>query len=351
MPRVSDVRPTVRGLAAGFFLAVTAGGGAPVAAQPTGTVHFPLPVSDGVRVDWCATWASNCGQGGADGFCMAAGLGPAVGWAWEYASPTRVLGDGQTCTSGCGALKDVTCTAAYAVPRVGGERVDWCATWATDCGQGGADGFCRSQGHGRASAWAWETTQRTLVLGGNQICQGSCGALKDVVCTAAAVAPPPPPPPPPVTGGSYARPRIEGERVDWCATWATDCGQGGADGFCRAKGHGPATAWEWEYVSRTLVLGGHQICQGSCGALKNVVCAPAAMPAIFVEPRIGGERVDWCAAWATDCGQGGANGFCRAAGYSVATAWEWETTPRTLVLGGNQICQGSCGALKNVVCN
>lgn len=85
------------------------------------------------------------------------------------------------------------------------------------------------------------------------------------------------PPPPQAQGTPFAVPMLRGERVDWCATWGTDCGQGGADAFCRSQGLGAATAWAAEEVARTWVIGSAQICDfGACGALRDVVCAAAA---------------------------------------------------------------------------
>ncbi|OAN84515.1 hypothetical protein A8B78_06555 [Jannaschia sp. EhC01] len=165
----------------------------------------------------------------------------------------------------------------YDFPRVNGELVDWCVTWATNCGQGGADYFCQSQGHGNASSWERFPGQRTLVLGSNQICPGGCDALRDVVCTpgagAAVPAPAPAPPPPPtLMSQRFELPRVNGELVDWCVTWATNCGQGGADQFCRRQGFSHASHWERYPGQRTLVLGDNRICASGCDALRAVTC-------------------------------------------------------------------------------
>jgi hypothetical protein len=157
----------------------------------------------------------------------------------------------------------------YEFPRVRGELVDWCVTWATNCGQPGADQFCRTQGHDRAIAWERYPGQRTLVLGDNRICPAGCDALRDVVCTGTA---PGAAPPPPSVVQTFAVPRVNGEIVDWCVTWATDCGQPGADNFCRTQGFSRATNWERFPGQRTLVLGENRICPGGCDGLRNVTC-------------------------------------------------------------------------------
>ncbi|AHM04804.1 hypothetical protein roselon_02483 [Roseibacterium elongatum DSM 19469] len=157
----------------------------------------------------------------------------------------------------------------FDLPRVRGELVDWCVTWGADCGQGGADNFCRSQGYARAESWERFPGQRTLVLGDDRICPGGCDALRDVVCTGSGGAAPPPPP---SLQQTFAVPRVRGEIVDWCVTWGADCGQGGADNFCRSHGYARAESWERFPGQRTLVLGDDRICPGGCDGLRNVVC-------------------------------------------------------------------------------
>src|SRR6266705_3219562 len=57
-------------------------------------------------------------------------------------------------------------------PTVQGAIVDWCATWATDCGAGGAEQFCQQQGYSRAVDWGTFRPGRTWVIGSNQLCEG-----------------------------------------------------------------------------------------------------------------------------------------------------------------------------------
>ncbi len=155
---------------------------------------------------------------------------------------------------------------SYSWPQTNGTYVDWCATFANNCGQGGADQFCRTQGYSRAASWSWGYVDRTWVIGSSQYCEsrGQCGALKDVVCAA---------------GGSgqmsYPLPQLNGAYVDWCATFAASCGQGGADQFCRTQGYARASSWSWGYTDRTYVIGSNQFCEarGQCGALKDVICS------------------------------------------------------------------------------
>jgi hypothetical protein len=123
-------------------------------------------------------------------------------------------------------------------PTVDGIRVDWCATWSTDCGQAGADQFCRAQGYRRAAQWGWEHAERTWVMGSRQHCNSSaCGALRDVICVDRPpdyVALPPPPAGPEYLGcfrDDSARDLDGASRQDPRRMGAQDC-----IGECRAKG-------------------------------------------------------------------------------------------------------------------
>ena len=94
----------------------------------------------------------------------------------------------------------------------------------------------------------------------------------------------------------YVNPKMNGASVDWCASWATDCGQAGADQFCRSQGFERANEWRWDYVDRTWVIGSNQFCEsrGGCGGLFDVLCAGAAIPA--------GQFCDFAGVWQDDLG-------------------------------------------------
>lgn len=112
-------------------------------------------------------------------------------WVGTYGSNTCAATLTMTALGGP-AAPPISQGTLFAMPVFNGERVDWCRVWGTDCGQAGADAFCQSQGQGTASTWSYEMANRTLVLGGMQICasQGGCGALLNVVCNGGAAAPP-----------------------------------------------------------------------------------------------------------------------------------------------------------------
>ncbi|MBW2260105.1 MAG: PAN domain-containing protein [Deltaproteobacteria bacterium] len=83
--------------------------------------------------------------------------------------------------------------------------------------------------------------------------------------------------PSPPTRHVYKRPMVNRYRLDWCYKWATDCGKGAADAFCRSKGLRRAKAFEEDpdigQKAPTYVLGTGQICdQGFCDGFKFIEC-------------------------------------------------------------------------------
>jgi hypothetical protein len=71
----------------------------------------------------------------------------------------------------------------------------------------------------------------------------------------------------------FDRPMMQGAIVDTSVAWAYDCGQGGADQFCRQQGYRTALSWDRIYPGRTYVIGSQRICEGNnCGGFSYVVC-------------------------------------------------------------------------------
>lgn len=69
------------------------------------------------------------------------------------------------------------------LPHLRGAAVDWCATWATNCGKGGADLFCQMKGFASASDWAMYRPGKTWVIGSNRHCTGpNCQGFRYVTC-------------------------------------------------------------------------------------------------------------------------------------------------------------------------
>lgn len=88
---------------------------------------------------------------------------------------------------------------------------------------------------------------------------------------------PTPPAPPPITQ-RFDFPTIDGYRLDWCLRWATACGKGAADAFCRKKDptwHAAKWEGDWKIGKRTptKVIETGQICdQEFCDGFKYIQC-------------------------------------------------------------------------------
>ncbi len=68
-------------------------------------------------------------------------------------------------------------------PMMNGAIVDHCATWAMNCGSGGANLFCQRMGLNRAVSWNETNPGRTWVIGSNRFCEaGFCVGFSRVVC-------------------------------------------------------------------------------------------------------------------------------------------------------------------------
>jgi hypothetical protein len=168
-----------------------------------------------------------------------------------------------------------------------GEPVDGCLNYGRNCGQPAADRFCQVMGYERAieEAFGYVTVSRTLVLGDDRICTipNGCGHLVDVTCASGQAAATPQPAAPPAGGvgpqaqdGFFAEAWYNGEPVDGCLNFGSNCGQPAADRFCQVMGYDRAANGGYSSIvtSRTLVLGDNRICTilNGCGQLTNVSC-------------------------------------------------------------------------------
>jgi|CXWL01.1.fsa_nt_gi hypothetical protein len=69
------------------------------------------------------------------------------------------------------------------------------------------------------------------------------------------------------------RPTLQGAAVDWCVSWATNCGKGGADQYCRSRGYASAADWSVLRPGRTWVIGSNRHCVGQhCQGFAHVTC-------------------------------------------------------------------------------
>lgn len=73
---------------------------------------------------------------------------------------------------------------------------------------------------------------------------------------------------------TFDYPQLNGAAVDWCVNWAANCGQLGADNFCRIKGYRRATSFKTYKPGRTYIIGDNRFCAAQfCIGFAQVVCA------------------------------------------------------------------------------
>jgi hypothetical protein len=74
--------------------------------------EFTSPRINGLAVDYCLTWAQNCGKPAADAFCQSQGFAKSEGHqVLRDAPPTIVIGDGAICREPyCARMISISCS-------------------------------------------------------------------------------------------------------------------------------------------------------------------------------------------------------------------------------------------------
>lgn len=86
-------------------------------------------------------------------------------------------------------------------------------------------------------------------------------------------------PPPPITSPAPWRQTLHNPRwsngiaVDWCLTWASNCGWPAAHNYCRWRGYSQAAGYTVVRTGYTYVAGANQVCRAPyCTAFSSVTC-------------------------------------------------------------------------------
>lgn len=75
----------------------------------------------------------------------------------------------------------------------------------------------------------------------------------------------------------------------------------------------------------------------------------------YGNPKIGGNRLDWCYAWASGCGAPAANAFCKKQGYTKAVDFDQDPdigdASPTRVISTGQVCDApDCDGFTHIKC-
>lgn len=84
----------------------------------------------------------------------------------------------------------------------------------------------------------------------------------------------------PAGGGSrFESPSVDGTLVDWCRTWAADCGQPAAQAFCELKGFAGAADFKMAaaVAAKTIIPSTGQTCEtgvnnDGCNSFEFILC-------------------------------------------------------------------------------
>ncbi|MGC4077445.1 MAG: hypothetical protein QM702_10510 [Rubrivivax sp.] len=147
-------------------------------------------------------------------------------------------------------------------------------------------------------------------------------------------------------------------RLDYCFSWQTGCGQQAADAWCVDKGFAKAAGFEIAkgagLLNPTRTIGDGSVCDGaSCDSFATISCYKAGAGDVYIAPKVNGVRVDWCFAWQKGCGQKAADAFCQSKGYAMAAKFsKAASVGPTRVLSTGQLCDDTnCDGFASLQCS
>jgi hypothetical protein len=159
-------------------------------------------------------------------------------------------------------------------PKYKSLALDWCKSWAADCGKPAADAWCVKQGYEDATSFKIyeDIGEPTRIISNNQICdQPECDSFTKITCQKADV----------YDDGDDAaeivrinKPMAGARRLDWCLTWASNCGAPAANYYCKKKGYNKAVGFKIaENIFKTRILKtGEKCTQPDCDGFKYIDC-------------------------------------------------------------------------------
>ena len=159
---------------------------------------------------------------------------------------------------------------------------------------------------------------------------------------------------------TFFKPKIAGNRLDWCMDWSTGCGAPAANAWCQQRGFETATsctqATDIGAQHPTRLIGTGAVCdQGYCDGFGQITCASAG-GTTFTNPKQGGNRLDWCLGWSTGCGADAANAWCKTKGFAggasnFTIAENIGASSPTRLLSTGAICdQAYCDGFADITC-
>jgi predicted SPOUT superfamily RNA methylase MTH1 len=159
---------------------------------------------------------------------------------------------------------------------------------------------------------------------------------------------------------TYNNPKYLGYSLDWCKTFARDCGKPAADMFCQKEGHLNALDFaKKKSTVETITVQNHAICNPQhhgCDSFSHIKCKQKIIkPTLFPKPTYRGYRLDWCYEFGNKCGKPAADAFCQSKGFSMAHSFEIDAAVKsqTMIPSNNAICNPDirhCDSFKIIQC-
>jgi hypothetical protein len=157
------------------------------------SVRIDNPKVDGIALDWCKTWGSECGKPTADYFCRYKGYSFAKSFQIDKnVAYTKILKTGQICNQDfCSSFKYITCSGSksinyqrFSYPKYNGVALDFCYTFGKNCGQKVANEFCKFKGYKDVYRFKKENNVGyTIIMRTGQFCKADfCSSFKYIDC-------------------------------------------------------------------------------------------------------------------------------------------------------------------------
>jgi Zn ribbon nucleic-acid-binding protein len=150
-----------------------------------------------------------------------------------------------------------------------------------------------------------------------------------------------------------SKPMYRGDRLDWCANFAADCGQPAVDAYCKYLGYKTTPYFAIDPdIGRTRLITG-AVCEDSyCDGFQYLYCRKYSEVVNLPKAPGYNDRLDWCKDFAANCGKPAADEYCKSQGWARSYSYAIdEDIGRTRLITG-AVCEDSfCDGFKYIGCS
>lgn len=338
-----------------------------------GTDTIKKPMFNGKRLDWCASWTSDCGKPAADAFCKSQGYAEATKFERDphigSSSPTRVISTGAVCDlAHCDGFLEITCAKLPTVAPEAPVEADAPADNKAD-----AESVVTEAAPAEAATPADQKEIRVIEAKAPEPVappEDEAAPAEEVVAGDSS------------SGGSAASPEDK-VPVETTAADASESSEAAGGEVAAAEpsvtdetpapaavaAAEPAAAEEPVPAPAKPVRLASADPSPAVAAMASVrppvpqpkptrvasVARPAPVTQVFQQPLFGGKRLDWCRGWKDTCGQATADDYCRYKGFVRAVAFAPDMhighrQPTRQIATGMVCDQEMCDGFKIIAC-